>query len=181
MSVQLSVALPVPGGGGGVGGSGEGGGDDDGGAETDNVGMSNCERPDICSARRCIPRPPVALLADDTEAPVPAPANAFAAAAFDVDSVALANGRDAPVEVLEAGAVVRGNDACPANTVPAIGRRLSLRVGIVDAAGERGAGLPAESDDAVIAPCPGRLVNFRWNVRAAVGAGTEDDGVVLAS
>jgi hypothetical protein len=149
--VQLSMALPVPGGGGVLEG-GAAGGADGGGGETDTVGANNCERPDICSARRCIPRPPVTLLPGETATPVPALTNAPAAAGFDVESIAfaLAKGTDAPVEALELGTFVRGKGACAANAVPPVERWLSLRVGIVDVDCERGTVLPAEPTDGAV-------------------------------
>lgn len=146
-----------------VGGGGEGGGeDDDGGAGADRVGASNCERPDICSTRRCIPRPPVTPLPDETAAAIPALASPLAAAGFGVESVAPASGTDVPVDVLETGAFVTG--ACVATTVPPVDRRF----GIVDGACERGAVLCADpADGAVMVACLGRLVNFRWSERAS--------------
>ena len=146
-----------------VGGGGEGGGeDDDGGAGADRVGVSNCERPDTCSTRRCIPRPLVTPLPDETAAAIPALASPLAAVGFEVESVAPVTGTDVLVDVLETGAFVTG--ACVAIAVPPVDRRF----GNVDGACESGAVLCADpADGAVMVACLGRLVNFRWSERAS--------------
>jgi hypothetical protein len=146
-----------------VGGGGEGGGeDDDGGAGADRVGASNCERPDTCSTRRCMLRPPVTPLPDETAAAIPALASPLAAVGFEVESVAPASGTNVPVDMLETGAFVTG--ACVATAVPPVDRRF----GIVDGACETGAVLSADpADGAVMVACLGRLVNLRWSERAS--------------
>jgi len=180
--VQLSRALPILGAGAGdVGGGedddgedgdgegGDGDGEDDVGVVTDNVGVSNCERLGICPARRCRPRPPVTLLPDETAAPFAALARALAVPGLAV--VTPASGTEVPDKAL----VVKGAWRASADTP--VDRRLSLRVGTVDGGCEGGEVLCVRLPDGeVTTPCPGRLVNFRWEERAVDGDGAGDAG-----
>jgi len=181
------VALPVPeGGAGAIGEVGGGTGELGGGGEyvgevlcefvTDKVGVSNCERPGICTIRRCRPRPPVGLVPGEMAAPIPAPARALAVAGLAVESVALASGTKGVVRVLGIGAVVvRGGDICGVIAVPTIDRRFGTVAGA-----ERGPVLSLEpADGAVTIACPGRLVNFRWSERAVDADGAGAVGVTV--
>jgi hypothetical protein len=182
------VALPVLEEGAGAGAIGEvGGGTGElgGGREyvgevlcefvTDKFGVSNCERPGICTIRRCRPRPPVGLVPGEMAAPIPAPAKALAVAGLAVESAALASGTEGVVRVLGIGAVVvRVGDIWGAIAVPAIDRRF----GTVAGAGERGLVLEP-ADGAVTIACPGRLVNFRWSERAVDADGVGVAGVTV--
>ena len=120
-----------------------------------------------------MPRPPVALVPDESAEPPAGLARALTEAGLAAESVTPPNGTEGPVTA----PVVRGEGACGASADPPIDRRLSLRGSTVDGGCEGGAVLwVTPGCVGLTVTCPRRLVNFRWDERVVDADGEGEVG-----